>query len=572
MSIPSIQTESTYQSVYGRPPSVNGSCPPSVNGSFEAQSHDRRYNDGSQLIIRHLDPLITENHLLAALGHCGSIDSMKLKPDKNFPGRKFAYVTFGTVAQAQTAVMLINSPNFMPGFKASRRPQANMYDPNRSGQFESNLSRTNLPYPQAQQNIVTPNQNQFAVTKEIMILDDSKLPKFDAMIISGNFPMSEFSRPYSMRKNLREFKIDKLCFYAEIISEKREIRWHLVRIRENFEDDFTKIEILYPEKSSEQIEIFKGLLFETEINISKCVLANVEELTQPIPECAKMMKNFLTDGNRGFIRLNGGGTTNDEMHVQLYKTFDCSNNDFASGLENFGFCKMKSQNSSPISNNSAQIISTSTQMMPHCQNIISFPPPEVQNLKCTYTVFRPILTHRCSVKLCHIEKWPIFYVQIICKPFFRVAEIENILLSQQRTMKSNSRLKPGSLVVSNFNDTLHRGIIIENQNNDKYLIYYLDWGNREYTPIASVERPTAFWEIPAMAIPCKIENWQNFTPEQQETLYLTLSNYLESGSILNEVQFIDGPSDRIVLREFIKTSDPAEMAYTVKIPDIEQLI
>lgn len=176
------------------------------------------------------------------------------------------------------------------------------------------------------------------------------------------------------------------------------------------------------------------------------------------------------------------------------------------------------------------------------------------------------------MKLCHIEKWPIFYVQIICKPFFRVAEIENILLSQQRTMKSNSRLKPGSLVVSNFNDTLHRGIIIENQNNDKYLIYYLDWGNREYTPIASVERPTAFWEIPAMAIPCKIENWQNFTPEQQETLYLTLSNYLESGSILNEVQFIDGPSDRIVLREFIKTNDPAEMAYTVKIPDIEQLI
>ena len=48
---------------------------------------------------------------------------MKLKPDKNFPGRKFAYVTFSTVAQAQSAVMLINSPNFMPGFKAARRPQ-----------------------------------------------------------------------------------------------------------------------------------------------------------------------------------------------------------------------------------------------------------------------------------------------------------------------------------------------------------------------------------------------------------------------------------------------------------------
>ena len=32
-----------------------------------------------------------------------------------------------------------------------------------------------------------------------------------------------------------------------------------------------------------------------------------------------MMKNFLTDGNRGFIRLNGT-TANDEMHVKLYKT------------------------------------------------------------------------------------------------------------------------------------------------------------------------------------------------------------------------------------------------------------
>ena len=50
-----------------------------------------------------------------------------------------------------------------------------------------------------------------------------------------------------------EFKIDKICFYAEIISEKREIRWHLGRIRENFENDFIKIEILYPEKRSEQV-------------------------------------------------------------------------------------------------------------------------------------------------------------------------------------------------------------------------------------------------------------------------------------------------------------------------------
>ena len=50
---------------------------------------------------------------------------------------------------------------------------------------------------------VTPNQNQFAVTKEVMIVDDSKLPKFDAIIISGNSTISEFSKPYSMRKNLR---------------------------------------------------------------------------------------------------------------------------------------------------------------------------------------------------------------------------------------------------------------------------------------------------------------------------------------------------------------------------------
>ena len=55
VSIPSIQTESSlsYQSVYGRPPSVNGfGPPPSVNGSFETPSHDRRYNDGRERFLR----------------------------------------------------------------------------------------------------------------------------------------------------------------------------------------------------------------------------------------------------------------------------------------------------------------------------------------------------------------------------------------------------------------------------------------------------------------------------------------------------------------------------------------
>ena len=64
-----------------------------------------------------------------------------------------------------------------------------------------------------------------------------------------------------------------------------------------------------------------------------------------------------------------------------YFQFDCSNNDFASGLENFGFCKMKSQ-----AINTAQITSTSmVQSQAHCHSQLqtgsSFPPPEVQNLK-----------------------------------------------------------------------------------------------------------------------------------------------------------------------------------------------
>ena len=55
VSIPSIQTESTYQSAYGRPPSVNSFGSPSINGSFEQPSHDssRRYNDGRERFYLH---------------------------------------------------------------------------------------------------------------------------------------------------------------------------------------------------------------------------------------------------------------------------------------------------------------------------------------------------------------------------------------------------------------------------------------------------------------------------------------------------------------------------------------
>ena len=74
-----------------------------------------------------------------------------------------------------------------------------------------------------------------------------------------------------------------------------------------------------------------------------------------------------------------------------------------------------------------------------------------------------------------------------------------------------------------------------------------------------------------MVLLCDYNHIKKYTPEQQKNLYVTLSNYLESGCILNEVQFIDGPSDRIVLRDFIKTNDPADLAYTVKIPDIEEI-
>ena len=55
VSIPSIQTESTYQSAYGRPPSVNSFGSPSINGTFEQPSHDssRRYNDGRERFYLH---------------------------------------------------------------------------------------------------------------------------------------------------------------------------------------------------------------------------------------------------------------------------------------------------------------------------------------------------------------------------------------------------------------------------------------------------------------------------------------------------------------------------------------
>ena len=199
---------------------------------------------------------------------------------------------------------------------------------------------------------------------------------------------------------------------------------------------------------------------------------------------------------------------------------------------------------------------------------------------------RPILNTKCTVRVCNIEQWPIFHVQIICKPLFRTTEMNNILQSMRTKMKAKrdlkvrfvyyhnkyARFQPGSLVVTDWNNCLYRGIIIENDKNSDYLVYYLDWGNRNYTKYASVDRPAAFWELPAMAIPVVIDGWKSIPVDKQPFIINTLLDYMKSVIMIQDVEFVSGPSDRIVLREIIKENDMTDIAYGIRIPVLDEII
>jgi len=122
-------------------------------------------------------------------------------------------------------------------------------------------------------------------------------------------------------------------------------------------------------------------------------------------------------------------------------------------------------------------------------------------------------------------------------------------------------------------NSLYRGIVT-NVNGEEYDIFYIDWGNSGQTNIASVDRPVEFWDIPAMAIPCVLENWENYE-KMGEKIFNVLNYLLVSKTEISEVEFISGPTEKIVLREYIKhinTSDLKKYCYSVRIPDIEEII
>ena len=70
----------------------------------------------SQLIIRHLHPMITEELLCGELSSFGNIMQMKLKPDKKFPNVNFTYITFEYTESAEKAVQHVNSEAFLPNW------------------------------------------------------------------------------------------------------------------------------------------------------------------------------------------------------------------------------------------------------------------------------------------------------------------------------------------------------------------------------------------------------------------------------------------------------------------------
>ena len=126
--------------------------------------------------------------------------------------------------------------------------------------------------------------------------------------------------------------------------------------------------------------------------------------------------------------------------------------------------------------------------------------------------------------------------------------------------------------MTDWNNNLYRGIIVENNRNNEYLVYLFDWGNRHVTKLASVDRPRSFWEVPAAAIPVVPSGWEKVPPNKQELVTQILLDYLKSEITCQNVEFISGPNNRIILREFIKYNINNMPTYTINIPQINNII
>ena len=79
--------------------------------------------------------------------------NLKVRPDKNYTGQNFAYVTFQTREEALAALTALKSTKFgsEEGFNMGHRIQAKLYDPRnkyRPNNIEQSLQNMNISKPQ----------------------------------------------------------------------------------------------------------------------------------------------------------------------------------------------------------------------------------------------------------------------------------------------------------------------------------------------------------------------------------------------------------------------------------------
>ena len=123
------------------------------------------------------------------------------------------------------------------------------------------------------------------------------------------------------------------------------------------------------------------------------------------------------------------------------------------------------------------------------------------------------------------------------------------------------------MVITSFNNSLCRGITVGAREPDAdYEIYFFDYGNTGNAPVASVDRPSEFWDCSAQAIPCILPANLN---EIERNVYLAqLSCYESSRTVLNNIEFVMGPEYPTQIRDYVSSNTRENYAYTLNINSI----
>jgi len=479
-------------------------------------------SDCAQLLIRDLDGFLTEEVIYADLSRIGRIVNFKLKQDKQMIARKFAYVTFVTPAEAKRACEHINSLDFLPNSRIPRRPKARMHE------------APNQPMkPMMQPPMAT-------VSRALILVGESDLPQLSIVKLL-NESFIEPQRAVGLGKPVER----QLCAYAQIDDD--DIEWCLARVTktDSMAAGFSDLEIVHPRRKTAK-RVFNGQLFATNAKVEVVTLSRVE--MSGTPDEVKFMIDKYLDNGVGFVKSQNG------QAVQVYKTQDLSGVDLAASLEMFGMCKVLQP---------APVLSEVGLTSVNGNGQPRFPLHSNDSGKKIYRIETPHLNTKYAVRVTHVGDDELFHVQIVSVDLHQVIQMEQALETKRDELRNHPRLKSGSLVITAFNSSLCRGITIGDRGPDEdYRIYYFDYGNHGRAPVASVDRPSAYWECSPQAIPCRLGS--DLTEVERELCRVQLSCYQASQTIINNIEFIDGPAYPSQLRDYINSDNPAQFAYTVK--------